>query len=204
MWRWPRMTPGSVSTSRSFMVSRCFCAKPRTCACANLMSSRSRFATWPIACSISCGVSLKFSGDHLSNCRRQLAHRRVAALLDLIEDALDGRAHLRVGFFDRAGVHSAFEEAGHGVFPFFLYPPLEGEGRRRSRRGGVTYSLRDRPPPAALRAATSPSTGEVKQSHFIACGLIGLPVPPVMISGGPQKKNSYTLSLAQSSARSLR
>jgi hypothetical protein len=26
--------------------------------------------------------------------------------------------------------------------------------------------------------------------HFIACGLIGEPVPPVMISGGPQKKNS--------------
>jgi len=26
--------------------------------------------------------------------------------------------------------------------------------------------------------------------HFIACGLIGEPVPPVMMSGGPQKKNS--------------
>jgi hypothetical protein len=26
--------------------------------------------------------------------------------------------------------------------------------------------------------------------YFIACGLIGLPVPPVMISGGPEKKNS--------------
>jgi hypothetical protein len=25
---------------------------------------------------------------------------------------------------------------------------------------------------------------------LIACGLIGEPVPPVMISGGPQKKNS--------------
>ncbi len=28
------------------------------------------------------------------------------------------------------------------------------------------------------------------RSYLIACGLIGLPVPPVMISGGPQKKNS--------------
>ena len=27
-------------------------------------------------------------------------------------------------------------------------------------------------------------------TYLIACGLIGLPVPPVMISGGPQKKNS--------------
>ncbi len=26
--------------------------------------------------------------------------------------------------------------------------------------------------------------------HLIACGLIGEPVPPVMISGAPQKKNS--------------
>ena len=26
--------------------------------------------------------------------------------------------------------------------------------------------------------------------HLIACGLIGEPVPPVMTSGGPQKKNS--------------
>ena len=26
--------------------------------------------------------------------------------------------------------------------------------------------------------------------YFIACGLIGEPVPPEMISGGPQKKNS--------------
>jgi hypothetical protein len=28
------------------------------------------------------------------------------------------------------------------------------------------------------------------RDYFIAWGLIGLPVPPVMISGGPQKKNS--------------
>ena len=27
-------------------------------------------------------------------------------------------------------------------------------------------------------------------AYLIACGLIGEPVPPVMINGGPQKKNS--------------
>jgi hypothetical protein len=27
-------------------------------------------------------------------------------------------------------------------------------------------------------------------AYLIACGLIGEPVPPVMISGGPAKKNS--------------
>ena len=30
----------------------------------------------------------------------------------------------------------------------------------------------------------------VPQDYLIACGLIGLPVAPVMISGGPEKKNS--------------
>jgi hypothetical protein len=29
-----------------------------------------------------------------------------------------------------------------------------------------------------------------RSRYLIACGLIGDPVPPVMISGGPQKKNS--------------
>jgi hypothetical protein len=37
----------------------------------------------------------------------------------------------------------------------------------------------------------SPLRGErEKKGYLIACGLIGDPVPPVMISGGPQKKNS--------------
>src|SRR6476660_32677 len=67
MCRWPRTTPGSVSTSRSCIVSRCFWAKLRTCACANLMSSRSRLGTCAMARSISCGVRRKSFGDHLSN-----------------------------------------------------------------------------------------------------------------------------------------
>ena len=33
-------------------------------------------------------------------------------------------------------------------------------------------------------------TVELSLAYLIACGLIGEPVPPVMISGGPQKKNS--------------
>jgi hypothetical protein len=37
---------------------------------------------------------------------------------------------------------------------------------------------------------------------LIACGLIGEPVPPVMISGGPQKMNSEMPSAEQSSASS--
>src|SRR6516164_474997 len=67
MCRWPSTTPGSVSTSRSRSVSFCLCAKLRTCAWANLMSSRSRLRTCPIACSTSSGVSLNDGGDQLSN-----------------------------------------------------------------------------------------------------------------------------------------
>jgi hypothetical protein len=33
-------------------------------------------------------------------------------------------------------------------------------------------------------------TLEQAPCHLIACGLIGEPVPPVITSGGPQKKNS--------------
>ncbi len=56
-----------------------------------------------------------------------------------------------------------------------------------------------------LRGSRSLSSGRAKRgpvgsclrvtelhgrSYFTAWGLIGEPVPPVMISGGPQKKNS--------------
>ena len=45
-----------------------------------------------------------------------------------------------------------------------LYPPLDGEGRRRRRRGGVSLFAKATlsPPPAMLRMATSPLQGEVK------------------------------------------
>src|SRR3984957_2919614 len=49
------------------MHSRCFCAKLRTCAWANLMSSMSRPETFAIAASMSAGDRRKFAGDHLSN-----------------------------------------------------------------------------------------------------------------------------------------
>lgn len=35
-----------------------------------------------------------------------------------------------------------------------------------------------------------PVETEIHRRYFTACGLIGLPVPPVMMSGGPAKKNS--------------
>lgn len=38
--------------------------------------------------------------------------------------------------------------------------------------------------------ANSAQKVTVVLDYFIACGLIGDPVPPVMIKGGPEKKNS--------------
>ncbi len=63
------------------------------------------------------------------------------------------RAHIRYAGTDTALVVAALS----------LHPPLQGEGRRSAsadRRGGVAQS----PPPAALRAATSPLQGEVGAS----------------------------------------
>ena len=48
---------------------------------------------------------------------RQLADGGVLLVLDLRQDAFDRLAHLGVGGLDRARVHSAFEEAGHGYSP---------------------------------------------------------------------------------------
>ena len=66
------------------------------------------------------------------------------------------RAHIRY-----AGTDTALEvDAG------ILHPPLEGEGRRvalTTSRGGVKRK-RKSPPPAALRASTSPLQGEVKMA----------------------------------------
>ena len=48
--------------------------------------------------------------------------------------------------------------------------------------------------PPAREAGVAPQgdgeTVELSLAYLIACGLIGEPVPPVMINGGPQKKNS--------------
>jgi hypothetical protein len=41
-----------------------------------------------------------------------------------------------------------------------------------------------------LVPATNCGPHAEERNHLIACGLIGDPVPPVMTSGGPQKKNS--------------
>ena len=55
-----------------------------------------------------------------------------------------------------------------------------------SRAAPIHYSL--------LTTHYSPKVGTAPAAplpgYLIACGLIGEPVPPVMISGGPQKKNS--------------
>ena len=47
-----------------------------------------------------------------------------------------------------------------------------------------------RKPWRTIRHQVGEDAGLIPGDHLIACGLIGEPVPPVMTSGGPQKKNS--------------
>ena len=88
----------------------------------------------------------------------------------------------------------------------FSLAPRSGRGCLREAKAGEGLRRAKGQPlirlafAALLLATFSPLCGEKERGYLIACGLIGLPVPPVMISGGPQKENSYTLSLAQSSA----
>ena len=62
---------------------------------------------------------------------RQLAHRRIAPRLDLGEDVFHRLAHLGIGGFDRARVHSALEIAGHGGLRFILRRGRARSGRSR-------------------------------------------------------------------------
>ena len=65
---------------------------------------------------------------------------------------------------------------------------IPGEPDEAATRGPISQSVTayaDR-----SRLALLGSGDDSCERYLIACGLIGLPVPPVMISGGPQKKNS--------------
>ena len=73
----------------------------------------------------------------------------------------------------------------------FLVPPLNGEGGLRAiaiSRASYRNALTRLPGVEARRDGATLLPG--RDIYLIACGLIGEPVPPVMISGGPQKKNS--------------
>ena len=151
--------------------------------------------TWPIACSISCGVSLKFAGDHLSNC----------------SDSSRTAASPRASIAPRICSTVSRTLASAALMALASIPRLRKRGMAillclvsRARRSGIASAkvVRRRPGTrlsclakkpgsricdAALHAA---SRAGHAQLYLIACGLIGLPVPPVMISGGPLKKNS--------------
>jgi len=69
-----------------------------------------------------------------------------------------------------------FEPKGAVARSYGVYDEKEGECQR------ALFVLDEHHVRRAKLAAGS--------GHLIACGLIGDPVPPVMISGGPEKKNS--------------
>ena len=95
------------------MVSRCFCAKLRTCACAKRMSSRSRFAHLRYGALDLLRREAEARRLPVVELFRQVADRGVTARLHVGEDAFDRGAHFRVGGFDGIGGQAAFEEACH-------------------------------------------------------------------------------------------
>ena len=118
---------------------------------------------------------------------RQLANCRVLPFIDLREDAFDGFAHFGIGCLDCARIHSAFEPTGHG----FILPVCRSSDTTRFWPGLTR-------PHTAFRPVETPHDPGSSRAcclccllpYLMACGLIGDPVPPVMIKGGPQKKNS--------------
>ena len=88
----------------------------------------------------------------------------------------------------------------HGGVVGILELSCEAFGICRNRHAEMTCPGRRRYWPRMRSVKARPT----ERDYLMACGLIGEPVPPVMMSGGPQKKNSYTPSLAQSSANSFR
>src|SRR5262249_16097633 len=102
---------------------------------------------------------------------RQLANGRLLALIDLREDAFDGFAHFGIGSLDRAGVHSAFEPTVQG----FILPVCRSSDTTRFAK--LKRLMAPRVKPGEKRLSLLPV------AYLMACGLIGDPVPPVMIKG---------------------
>lgn len=92
----------------------------------------------------------------------------------------DPRARIPVAFRVRAG-------GGDARYPLAGGPQQDGAADAVGRRA----------------ADCGDRSGESGR-YLIAIGLIGEPTAPVIGSGGAQKKKSYTLSDAQSCARSFR
>jgi hypothetical protein len=73
-------------------------------------------------------------------------------------------------------------------------PPAGGGGGPAARKASPQIASEFGVAPLPRLSAVPPPPlrggGPAASAYLIACGLIGDPVPPVMTSGGPQKKNS--------------
>ena len=116
---------------------------------------------------------------------RQVAHGGILARIDIGKDFLDRLAHLGVRRLDRDRVHSALEVLGHDVSPYSApsWPDLFRPSTTSLLSQSKDVDPLDKP-------GGDGRICDYAADYLIACGLIGEPVPPVMISGGPQKKNS--------------
>ena len=123
---------------------------------------------------------------------RRIRHRGEEQRVAVVRRARDlGRAELAVGArlaFDDEWLaevlaHALRQHTGHDVAGTARPETEHDANRTRGIIVGPRWGSRD------TRRQGERDDGHPPR-HLIACGLIGEPVPPVMISGGPQKKNS--------------
>ena len=99
-------------------------------------------------------------GDKARKTLESVSRRLARATIDEVTG--QGVATNKITVHVRAHIRYAGTDTPLIVDAGALHPPLQGEGRPRSGRGGVRSRTAASPPPAALRAATSPLQGEVK------------------------------------------
>jgi len=99
-------------------------------------------------------------GDKARKTLQTVSRRLARATIDEVTG--QGVATNKITVHVRAHIRYAGTDTPLIIDAGKLHPPLQGEGRPRSGRGGVRSRAAASPPPAALRAATSPLQGEVK------------------------------------------
>jgi hypothetical protein len=138
----------------SFIAARWCCAKLRTCSCANLMSSSSRFES----CDRQSLISAIVLAVPLVELDRELAHGLVAAFFDVGENRLDSCAGLGVVFGACRGILAALDIFGHSQFPLYLIVMRSFEGH-----GSIGDSA---PPDRCSGGAVKTSSRTLSRARF--------------------------------------
>ena len=195
MFLWPRRTPGSVSTSTSRRAACCTSAKRRICAWANLMSS----ITWAgRLCDQRvdlAGRQAESGGSHLSNFADNSRTAASPRGDDILEDRLDGLAHLAVGFEFFGLARAVLEDVGSWLAPTPRSsrhrPPATCPSpapRRRDARNTTAPIRSSTVPsrPSLIRRSTSSWNARSRQNGRVSG--VSIKVGPIEFTRMPQRR----------------